>query len=769
MKGLSLSVLVVLVLAACGCGGDDGPSAPQTPGSIPASITIAAGSGQVAPIRSVLPSAVAFSVKDSEGRPVRGAIVDFAVTAGGGVISAQADTTGNDGLAQVRWLIGPAIGSNSLTATVRGYPQFAATATATGRLPHWTVMVYIAADNTLAVQGVLDIDEIEAAGYNPDVQVVIQAEFSPTALSQAGCGQPACFNRPNFNTFRYPVLTDQDEVQGPDGDALDIGNINMADPAELADFMLWTANNFPAERTCLILWNHGGGYVGLIEDQTSAPGILMSMADLQRALSTGGKVDVLDFDMCLMGAYETLASIDGQADYVVFSEEVVPGAGNPYTAILNGLQANTHVDGRGLATLIADRFHDSYQNNRASTTVSAYDCSRFAAFEEALNGLAAHLKDNLADVSTAVQEAAGESQRYSYSEMKDLVDFVARLRTKRPGDTELLGRLDAVQTAAMGNFRLVSHARNGAGDVDVSHSNGLSIVLPSGGNQDRLASQGPRSLEAYSTLYEGKAWAQFLSRWLEGQNSNDYVDQGEDRLETYLVWTPAALEQGVDMDMWVLEPDGTIYIPFIGSVTPNGTFTNDSADDNVAFEGYLTNRYIQPGVYYVIASLYADPNGINPVFNIAYRFDQDESLTLLYQEPPYPTLSKAVSWLDDPDASLDRVFDDLYTDLRLAAGFEVGIDGLARAPMAVQAGEPAARGRGPVASRPELTAEQMQTLRGLARHGTIRPVPQDAGRTGLLRSGGARDRGLTGLPAPFGARAVAGAASFHNALKGARP
>lgn len=132
--------------------------------------------------------------------------------------------------------------------------------------------------------------------------------------------------------------------------------------------------NYPADHTCLVLWNHGGGYTGLLQDETA--GHIMSVGDLPTALAGTTRLDVLDFDMCLMGAYETLQKISGSADFAVFSEEVVPGDGNPYAAILNALKANPSADGRALAQLFADQFYAYYNGNRASTTISAYVDSR---------------------------------------------------------------------------------------------------------------------------------------------------------------------------------------------------------------------------------------------------------------------------------------------------------------------------------------------------------------------------------------------------------
>ena len=64
------------------------------------------------------------------------------------------------------------------------------TVVATARNPRWTILVYLAADNNLAPFGVADLDEMERAGSDPEVQIVIQGEFSASDLKYSPC--PSC-------------------------------------------------------------------------------------------------------------------------------------------------------------------------------------------------------------------------------------------------------------------------------------------------------------------------------------------------------------------------------------------------------------------------------------------------------------------------------------------------------------------------------------------------------------------------------------------------
>jgi len=470
-------------------------------------MSASAGDNQTARISSVVPVPPSVIVRDANNQPVAGVSVTFAVETGGGSVTGATVTTNGSGVAAIgSWTLGSTPVTNTLTATASGITGSPVRFTATARLPYWTVLVYMAADNSLALDGISDIDEMEAAGFDPEVQVAVQAEFSPTYLGINGCNA-ACFNRPNFNTFRYFVSGLGPNVSGPNGVVTDIGNRNMIDPLQLREFINWGKQNYPAQHYAVVLWNHGGGYTGLLEDQTSAAGG-MSIGDLPTAFSGVGPIDVLDFDMCLMGAYETLAKLTGLTSYAVFSEEVEPAQGNPYQQILDAIQANATADSRTVAGMFVDQFDASYQGGRASTTLSAYELSQFAAFETALNALAGTLRSNLPSLASAIGGAGTGAQAYHLPYLKDLVNLLDSLRG-RTSDPTLQAQIDGVRAQATGTFQVRSRFHNAAaafGANDVSRSNGLTVLMPSGGTDDQLPNAGPASFAAYQALYPGKAW-----------------------------------------------------------------------------------------------------------------------------------------------------------------------------------------------------------------------------------------------------------------------
>jgi hypothetical protein len=198
----------------------------------------------------------------------------------------------------------------------------------------------------------------------------------------------------------------------------------------------------------LVLWNHGGGYTGLIADEGSAGNRLMTIDEMREGLTGVGPIDIIDFDMCLMASYETLAKIDGLTRYTVFSEATVPGAGNDYSLLLRVMGLALERGGAAatpaaMAALTADAFHASYEGSRETTTVSAYDLGGFGAFDAKLGKLADAMRARLADekrapeYAQAIHDAVLSSQAFDYAQLKDMGDALDSLarRVKALDDT----------------------------------------------------------------------------------------------------------------------------------------------------------------------------------------------------------------------------------------------------------------------------------------------------------------------------------------------
>jgi hypothetical protein len=102
----------------------------------------------------------------------------------------------------------------------------------------WTVMVYMAGNNSLSGAASDDLAELRKVGSTAAVKI---AAF----IKQKGADA----------TQRIVAKKPGDDVVSKLAPATDSGS-----PQTVVDFARWAIENAPADRYALVLWNHGGGW-----------------------------------------------------------------------------------------------------------------------------------------------------------------------------------------------------------------------------------------------------------------------------------------------------------------------------------------------------------------------------------------------------------------------------------------------------------------------------------------------------------------------------
>ena len=113
----------------------------------------------------------------------------------------------------------------------------------------------------------------------------------------------------------------------------------MSEQKSLEDFLLWAKDKYKADRTMLILWDHGGGVaMGYGQDDVNKKkdknnSTCMDTSEFIKAVKKADmKFDVIGFDACLMQDVEIAAKLEPYTDYYLASEEVEGGYGWYYTS-----------------------------------------------------------------------------------------------------------------------------------------------------------------------------------------------------------------------------------------------------------------------------------------------------------------------------------------------------------------------------------------------------------------------------------------------------
>ena len=247
---------------------------------------------------------------------------------------------------------------------------------------------------------------------------------------------------------------------------------SMTDPNTLASFIRYGSQNFPANRMCLILWDHGGGSVsGYGYDEKTGRGQSMTLAGINKALSGAGvKFDFIGFDACLMATVENGIMLSQHADYMIASEETEPGVGWYYTNWLSKLSANTSMSTVEIGKLITDDFVDvcAKQCRGQATTLSVVDLAELQAtvpaeLKDFSREATSMIKNNQYQKISKARANTREFARSSRIDQIDLADFATRLGTKE--SKELAKALKSA----------VKYNRTGGGITDAY---GLSIYFP---------------------------------------------------------------------------------------------------------------------------------------------------------------------------------------------------------------------------------------------------------------------------------------------------
>ena len=208
------------------------------------------------------------------------------------------------------------------------------------------------------------------------------------------------------------------------------GSASMTDPETLSAFIKWTAAKFPANRTSLIFWDHGGGSLaGYGYDELYPKSGSMPLGDINKALKSAGiKYDFIGFDACLMATAETALVLGNYADYLIGSEETEPGIGWYYTNWLTALSADTSTPTIEIGKIIADDFTAKCAKScpGQSTTLSIVDLAELSqTLPEKLGAFAEDASSKIKNGEyQQVASARGSSKEFARSQGIDQVDLV---------------------------------------------------------------------------------------------------------------------------------------------------------------------------------------------------------------------------------------------------------------------------------------------------------------------------------------------------------
>lgn len=363
-----------------------------------------------------------------------------------------------------------------------------------------TVMVYMCGTDLESEYGMAtkDLQEMTAASIGSKLNVIV--ETGGTKKWQNSTVSSSTNQIYRVKSGGVELLKD------------DLGKQSMTDPATLSTFIRYCQSNYPADRYCLIFWDHGGGSIsGYGYDQwyTSTS---MTLDKIKEALEDGECLfDFIGFDACLMATLETALIAEDFADYLIASEETEPGCGWYYTDWLTALSRNTSMSTVELGQQIIDDYVKvaAQQAPSSPCTLSLMDLaelsgtvpSTFKEFSTATQDLLQN--DGYAQVSNA-RAKAKEFASSSRLNQIDLIDFAKRL-----GTTQANKLANALKGCVKYNRTTVSGA------------NGVSIYFPYTQNTTL-----PSMLNIYEKIGVGEEYQECIRSFASMQTGGQIISNG---------------------------------------------------------------------------------------------------------------------------------------------------------------------------------------------------------------------------------------------------
>lgn len=297
----------------------------------------------------------------------------------------------------------------------------------------WTILYYFDGKNNLAPMAQHSYNSIDKVGSDENVNLVAQ-----------------------FGMPKKGVLQGLVQKDGGSGQLTDLGQKDMGSAENLRQFVEWGMKNYPAEHYALVMWDHGAGFKGsMVDDET---GHIIKNHDLAAALEqvaqeTGKKLDVLNWNACLMQQAEVGYEMRNAASYMVGSQEVEAGLRLPIPGVFGttpqhevakdvqeAIKTKGDLTPEEMAKLFVFEAKNQFGSQMFTPTQSAIDLSKMESVKNAMDALAGVLIDAVkadpamidqirADIKGAQRMIAADMHLEPYVDYRDLGDF-ARVLVK---------------------------------------------------------------------------------------------------------------------------------------------------------------------------------------------------------------------------------------------------------------------------------------------------------------------------------------------------
>lgn len=342
----------------------------------------------------------------------------------------------------------------------------------------WAIYWYLCGSDleSDAEAATMDLYELQCASLPENVQVIIETGGAREWYHEdVEAGQQG---RYLYDSDGLTFLEAQPEA-------------DMGDPETLADFLSFCKENFPADHTMFLFWNHGGGSVSGAAfdeiydyDSLTLDEMYQAFGSVYELSEENPPFDIVGFDTCLMATIDTAWMLSDVSHYLVASEEMEPGCGWSYDKWVQTLGDHPGIDGAALGQVICDSYMEGCEDigMEQEATLSVVDLQKIQPLLNAYDDLGKEALTLACEDSTFFAEFGrraiqtenygGNTPDQGYTNMVDMGHLVRNSEDLLPETAQAV--LDALEECVVYNV---------SGDYR-SEATGLSCYYSYNGDTD---------------------------------------------------------------------------------------------------------------------------------------------------------------------------------------------------------------------------------------------------------------------------------------------
>ena len=332
----------------------------------------------------------------------------------------------------------------------------------------WTIMIYMCGADLESKNGLAsgDIDEIlKVSGQPDDVNIII--ETGGASKWESGHS----YSIANDKLERWHVANKKLVKDAS------LSYASMGLTSTFQSFLEWGLTSYPADKTGVIMWNHGGGMRGVCYDEKKNDDCLLNsevktaVANAKQSCKITDNLEWIGYDACLMSVQDIAEFNSAYFNYQISSEESEAGYGWDYDNWVDDLYKK--VSTPNLLKAIVDSFisDNGGATSNGDQTLSYLDLAYASAYKSAWEAMAQQLSSkvtssNKGTFNTAIINNVKHyaDNDYDYFCTFDAKDFVDKLANNSAFSSF---RIDSSYTTAVmnahANFVAYNVAQKGAG------------------------------------------------------------------------------------------------------------------------------------------------------------------------------------------------------------------------------------------------------------------------------------------------------------------